>query len=706
MTSSLAQTAARGGSADAPGSRAFRSDIQALRAVAITAVVLNHLWPTRFSGGYVGVDVFFVISGFLITAHLFGEVARTGGIRLGRFYARRIRRLLPAALLVLAVTAGLVAAFLPYARWSRNAIEIIASATYVENWTLAAMSVNYSALNDAASAAQHFWSLSVEEQFYLVWPILMLGAVWAASRLGRPERQRTVILVTLAAVACASLVSSIVYTAAHPAPAYFATFTRAWEFALGGLVALGVSRLRAPQGLRYALIAAGLGLIVYPVFAFGPATPFPGSAALLPAIGTAAVIAAGSLGARTRFSPVFEWRPVQWVGDVSYSLYLWHWPLIVVAPFVLGRELSGPIRIAILAVALVLAWATRRWVEKPAQTWPIWSGSVRRAVTGMAAGWAVIAVLVGLLLVGSAVRSAADAPSASPPQGSCAGPNALVAQNDCPDPFGPAGSVEMGPKNEYFYTPPECGEFLDILRYGDTSTTHRCDFSGGDAGAPDVWLVGDSHAQQWQGPLFDLAREHGWRVTISFIGGCPVADVAYVGFRSPGTTAAIETCRRWNHDLAQAITADVPDLVVTSMAARHELVDDGSGTDATTQYVAGLQRTWAPWTEAGSRILVIADPPYNGEVRSPDCVALNTGDPAACARPRSEAQPADPLVAAVSAVGDPRVALFDPTPYLCDDSLCYGVVGGIPAYYDADHLNLEYARLLAPMIEAALPLSP
>ena len=176
----------------APKARVFRTDIQALRAVAIGLVVLNHLWPVRLPGGYVGVDVFFVISGFLITGHLVGEMRRTGGVRLGAFYARRIRRLLPAALLVLAVSLVLMVVLLPYPRWERGAWEVAASAGYVENWFLASMSVNYSALNDAASVVQHYWSLSVEEQFYIVWPLLLLAALAVARRTGGPTTRRGV----------------------------------------------------------------------------------------------------------------------------------------------------------------------------------------------------------------------------------------------------------------------------------------------------------------------------------------------------------------------------------------------------------------------------------------------------------------------------------------------------------------------------------
>lgn len=683
--------------------RPFRVDIQALRAVAIAVVVLNHLWPTRLSGGYVGVDVFFVISGFLITGHLFSELSRTGRIALGRFYARRIRRLLPAALLVLAASSLLVAIFLPYARWARNGAEILASATYVENWALAAMSVNYSALNDAASAAQHFWSLSVEEQFYLVWPVLLLLAMVLASRMRPSPARRTVALVMLSIVAAGSFIASVLFTAVQPAQAYFATFTRAWEFALGGLIAITVVRRDSRPGVASLLALVGLAAIVGSALVLNESTPFPGSAALVPALGTAAVIASGSLAPRMWLTPVFAARPVQWLGDVSYSLYLWHWPLIVVAPFALSRELSGPVRAGILGLALALAALTRRWVERPAQRAKWWATSTRRSVGAMLGGVAVVALLAGILMGSSAVRAAEDSPTAALPQGPCVGPNAMVASNACSDPFGPAGSVQTSPRNEYFYTPPECGEFLPVMTYGDKATTHRCDYSNG---APDpvrVWLVGDSHAQQWQGPLFEIAHERGWVLTISYLGGCPVADVSFIGFRAAGAPADVERCRAWNTDVVPAIVADAPDLVITSMSARRELVDDGSGRDASAQYADGLTRDWRKWVDAGSRVLVLADPPFNGEVRSPDCVALNPQDPMACARSRVLAQPPDPLSAAVNQMADPNVTLFDATPYFCDTSTCYAVIGGYAVYYDADHLNLEYARMLRPMLESALP---
>ena len=508
----------------------FRVDIQALRAIAIAAVVLNHLWPSRFEGGYIGVDVFFVISGFLITGHLFAEVVRTGGVRLGAFYARRIRRLLPAALLVLLVSAILVAAFLPYPRWLRNAAEIAASASYVENWLLSSLAVNYSAASESASVAQHYWSLSVEEQFYLIWPLIMLAAVWAGGRWAMGRANRRWVFVSVVVVAVTSLVASIVFTAASPNQAYFVTFTRAWEFAAGGLIALAGARLRIPRPVADVVAVAGLAAVIWSVFAFDSTTPFPGSAALVPVLGTAAIIAAGTGNARLWHTAVSGSRPVQWLGGVSYSLYLWHWPLIVIVPFALGVEMSDPMRIAILVAALLLAWGTKRFVEDTGQRALWWARSTRRSMAGMVAGVLVIVLAAGALFVGFQIRSAADSPTAALAVGSCVGPRAMDGPAACPAPFGPASSTVMTAKNEYFYTPPECGPLLKDLSYGDKRTTRRCDFSGDDESPDEAWLVGDSHAQQWQGAVYDLARERHWVLTTSYYGGCPSADVAFLGF--------------------------------------------------------------------------------------------------------------------------------------------------------------------------------
>ncbi|MDF2559691.1 MAG: oatA 1 [Microbacterium sp.] len=677
----------------------FRPDIQALRAVAILAVVLNHLWPTRLTGGYVGVDVFFVISGFLITSHLVREATASGRIALASFYARRVRRLLPAALLVLAVSAVGTLVFLPYPRWTRAGAEIMASAGYVENWYLSAASVDYSAINDQATVAQHYWSLSVEEQFYLIWPLLLLAAWWWAAKRTWPPR--VVAVIALSIVIVTGIIASGLATAGMPSPAYFVTYARAWEFGIGGLLALlpfgRLSRLAANV-----LAVVGFAAIAVAATAFGPTTPFPGVLALVPALGTAAVIAAGTATSRLWHSVLSSRRPVQWLGDVSYSLYLWHWPLIVLVPFAVGTTLSTVTKVAILCVALVLAWLTYRLVERPGQRWPLVAASNRRTFVAMLAGMGAVVLAGGALMVAGNLRAAADVPPVSVTIEECVGPQAMSSPEECPNRFAPASETVMGARNSYFHVPSECVARPDLLPFGSRTATVECDFSAGEAHPTTVWLVGDSHAEQWKGAVFDLARQKHWSVLASFGGGCPVIDAPFIGFREPAPAADQERCRAWSTAVREAVVQQKPDYVLTSSAGRVQLVDDGTGRPQGMQFTDGLEWTWTAWADAGVTVVALGGVPFNGEVRSPDCVLVNAGDPLACAASRGEAQPRDPYLDAAAQANSPGIRAFDADPYFCDADNCYAVIGGVVVYYDADHLNLDYVRRLAPPLAQAM----
>src|SRR3954451_2902571 len=351
-----------------------RPEIQGLRAVAVAAVVVCHFWPSALPGGFVGVDVFFVISGFLITSHLLREVARTGRVSLAAFWARRARRILPAALLVLALCALATLAFVPEVHRQQFFAEIRASTFYVQNWKLAHSAVDYFAAGDGPSPVQHFWSLSAEEQFYLVWPVLIL----AAAALGRRA-----IFATLAVLTAASLAYSVYKTAADPAAAYFVTPTRAWEFGAGGLLAF------APAGRARPLAClAGLAAIAVASATFSAATAFPGVAAALPVRGGCAVI-----WARAPLGPLAA-RPVQFAGDVSYGVYLWHWPLLVLAPYALEVPRGG-----LLVLTLALAAATKRWVEDPVRRGRVLLARPPRWTLAPAA--AVTALVIGLTAAGT-----------------------------------------------------------------------------------------------------------------------------------------------------------------------------------------------------------------------------------------------------------------------------------------------------------------
>ncbi|MCW2983656.1 MAG: acyltransferase, partial [Conexibacter sp.] len=341
----------------------WRPEIQALRALAVSLVIAAHLWPRLVPGGYVGVDVFFAVSGFLITSLLVEEIVGSGRIRLTAFWARRARRILPAALLTLLVTAIGTLILVPSHRWGAFLTEIAASAGYVENWRLAHSAVDYFAKADGVSPVQHYWSLSVEEQFYLVWPLLLLGALGLTR--GRSVKVRVGALgAAMGLLTVASLAWSIVDTSADPAQAYFVTPTRAWEFGLGGILALLPQLQRSPVVLRAALSWLGLAAIVAAGLAYSPDTPFPGSAALLPVLGALAVMRAGAPDHRLAPTRLLAWRPVQRTGDLSYSLYLWHWPLLVLIPYATHLP-RGVLPAIVLEASFALAWLSKRYVEDP-----------------------------------------------------------------------------------------------------------------------------------------------------------------------------------------------------------------------------------------------------------------------------------------------------------------------------------------------------
>jgi peptidoglycan/LPS O-acetylase OafA/YrhL len=375
---------------------ATRPEIQALRAVAVGAVVLHHGWPAVAPAGYMGVDVFFVVSGFLITALLLREHRRTGRIELGAFYLRRARRILPAAAVVLLAVAAATLALVPQRDWADWFRQIVASALYYENWQLAADSQTPAYADLASTPVQHYWSLSVEEQFYLVWPLLLILAIWYARRRGRAIMP--VLLVVLGAVTAVSFVHSVLLTAADHNLAYFSTVARTWEFGAGGVLALlAASPLAGRETLRTVVSWTGLALIVVPILTFRDAQAFPGLWAVLPVAGTMAVIWAGMPATRWSTGRLAGLRPVQWVGDVSYSLYLWHWPIFMFTPFLIGMPNPAWVMVLLVLLSLLLSGLSKRFIEDPFRTRRnrVW----RRPAVLLGALGMLVAAVVGAGLV-------------------------------------------------------------------------------------------------------------------------------------------------------------------------------------------------------------------------------------------------------------------------------------------------------------------
>ncbi|HEX4431750.1 MAG TPA: acyltransferase, partial [Frankiaceae bacterium] len=394
-----------------PRRAGFRPDVQGLRAIAVLAVVAYHARFPGMHGGFVGVDVFFVISGFLITGLLVADVERTGKVSFREFYARRARRILPAAILALLVTLFVSYLVLPPLQIPGAARDAVAAAVFVANFRFAAQSTDYLGAHAAPTPFQHYWSLSVEEQFYLVWPALL----HVAAVLGR-RRARAVMTGLMAVIAAGSLAACVLLTHSSEPTAFYLLPSRAWELAFGGLLALAGSPLvRLPRPAAALLGWAGLAAIVWSVFSYGGATAFPGWAATVPVLGAAALIASGTRsGGAARHGPtgLLGTKPLQSLGRVSYSWYLWHWPALVLGAVLLGDGVAT--RIAMVALSLGLAYLTQRLVEDPVRRA---RGLLRAPRATITAGVALsaAAALIGVFAIQSAPRPVGHAaPVAAP----------------------------------------------------------------------------------------------------------------------------------------------------------------------------------------------------------------------------------------------------------------------------------------------------
>jgi peptidoglycan/LPS O-acetylase OafA/YrhL len=642
--------------------------VEGLRGVAILLVVAFHAGVPGVSGGFTGVDVFFVLSGYLITGILQEERARTGRIRLPSFFARRVRRLLPASGLVLAATvaAGVVALtpleLLPLAKTAR------AAALYLANFRFILWSADYFAPDIARNPLLHTWSLAAEEQFYLAWPFLVI----LAFRGGRPARS---LAVAVGAVGVLSFAASLWLTRTLPPAAFFSSPTRAWEFAAGALA----RQLARPAGRRGdALGWAGLAAIVASAFVISPATPFPGVAALLPVAGTAAVLVAGADGRTEGAARALAAAPLQWTGRLSYSWYLWHWPMLVLADAVLpGLSLAG--RVGLALAALALAAATYAVLERPVRASPYLRA---RPWLSLAMGVAITAAGVGVARVARGEASAAlRRPEYAP----------FV-----------AAAADVGPL-------PRRGCIAGVA----SRRVRECVFGGTARPRATVVLFGDSHAHQWFPALEAVARERRWRLVTMLKTGCPAAAVPV--FR-PSLLRAEGECDEWRRAALLRIAALRPDAVVAGSAGAY-VRDRGRGNGPPEQAYAlwrrGTRATLLALERAGVRTLVLRDSPRPG-FNVPICLARAVRararpDPAACAVPTAAAVDARLSAAETDAArGIAGVSFVDLTRQVCRGPTCPPVLDGMIVYRDDNHLTATFARslalplgsVLAPRVEA------
>lgn len=650
-----------------------RPEILVLRGVAVLAVLGHHLWPGRLPGGFAALDVFFVISGYLVTGILFGMRDR-GGIDFWAFQARRARRILPSAITVLVACLVGMFAFVSITDWGRTAGELFASSLFVENWALIVADLAYAA-PDSATAVQHYWTLAVEAQFYILWALLLMALLGRGGALG--DRRRRAGTIGIGTALVLSLAVSVVWCTLAPASGYLSTATRLWELAAGGLLAVLVRRIPSMR-VSVPLGAAGWLLIVASFVLLNPSMAWPGFLALIPVAGAVLVIAAGVPHDAPRLRRLTDNPLTRTLADSSYAIYLWHWPLLVFADRALGHPPTTPDKIGIAVASLLLGWATTVLVERPIRFGPL---SRSRPLATLAVGaLAIAAVAIPSIAVRQVMERTTelyDAVASAPAGDLCDGAEARMPGADCVD--GPYTSLSPDPLGEW--------EQVSVLHPMGCATdnvipdVHSCDFGDPD-GTVRVALVGDSHAMKlWRG-LQAIADSEGWRLTTYLKSQCE--------FTLPSVEGD-DACRQWRTEVAERLRTDGPwDLVVTT-GASHATGGEGAAD--------GYRAVWQPLIDAGARLVVVRDNPYLiTDIRA--CVADHLDDPSACDRPRSESFLPDAF--AETAQNLPGAAVIDLSELFCDATTCFAVVGGVITHRDSTHITDEFSRSYAPYLAAKL----
>lgn len=711
--------------------------------MAVGLVVAFHAGLPYSAGGFIGVDVFFVVSGFLITRLLLAERERTGTISLAGFWSRRARRLLPAACLTLVVT--LVAAQFVLPPLQRRAVTLdgLFSAVFLANLRFSETLGDYFGNQLAEtypSPFLHYWSLAVEEQFYLVWPVLVLLAM----RVGRHPRRTLAAVATV--MATASLALAVWWTPRRPEAAFYLLPARMCELLVGALLAIAGPAVlaRTPVAVRSALGWLGLVAIATATVTFSDTTPFPGSAVLMPMLGTAALLVAGS-GPGSQLGPhrLLELQPLQWIGARSYAIYLWHWPVLVL--FHAYDPTRSPIQrlVAVLA-SVALAHVSTELVENPVRFARSLVAPARRGlVLGLGLTTCSVAVAGAVWVTqpdldGGAAASAVTLVTDAPPTTVGTAPATTGTTEPSPPTSAPRGRAtptvaEVRPTTPATTThssppPPDDGRsrldeleaemqvildraastievpsnlrpsLVDAARdtaqvyhdrcisLGDDSEIRDCRYGARDS-ATRFLLFGDSHAAQWFPAMETIAADRDAELVVLLKGGCPVADV-------PSTRAdLVASCPSWRRAaIARAVELE-PDIVVMSSLSGY--------TSDELLWQSGLTDVLRQLEQAADRLVVILDTPRAAGA-PPICLSGQLRSADNCVNQRSEAVHTERAAAERAAAADVDAEIVDPTSWLCGRTVCPVIVGDALMYRDVDHMTTVASRMLTPLLDAAL----
>ena len=697
----------------------FRPDVEGMRALAVVVVVLFHLRIGVFRGGFVGVDVFFVLSGFLITRLLLKELASTGTLALPNFWARRARRLLPASVLVLVAT--LVAGRWMLAPLDQRTLagDATAAGGFVVNFVFAHRSSDYFDSQTAHSPLLHFWSLAVEEQFYLLWPLVLV----ALAR--RPRQYRRLLVAVILATGFASVVASVWLTEHYQKVAFYLLPARMGELLAGAAIATaGMAFTAVNATYRAALGWLGVVGIGVAVLTFEADAGFPGTQAMLPVLGTALVLVAGGAGAAT-FGPAraLSHPAGQWIGRHSYAIYLWHWPVLVLCEAEFG-ELVLPVRIAVILLSVGLAAISLRLVEDPVRHARWLAADPRR---GLALGAALCAVALGAASIAkvSVPRLDSGTVATAPTLPTAGLPGPVPTSADSVTPGSGAAVVSVAPATTVPVTlgPLEQGDLASlvaanraVLEQGLTVTDvpsnlrpslgavgsdraqvyadgcvavlrqtalSPCRY-GDENAAITIVLYGDSHAAQWSPALIAIAESRGYELIVLAKGGCPVSAVSIPNANS---------CPTWRDKAVEFVAEERPDLVIVSQLSDYPSSDE--------EWSVGLSTTLQRLRPLAANVVVLGDNPP-ARVEPASCLSDHLRDADACIAERDDVVMDGRVSAEHTVASQLGVSFVDTTDWLCTDTACPVIIGDILLYRDVTHITTAAAEWFRPLVEASL----
>lgn len=664
----------------------FRPEVQGLRAFAVLMVVAYHVWLGRVSGG---VDVFLLISAFLLTLSFVRKAESGRPFNLLAHWLNLFKRLLPAAVVViLAVLAGMWL-ILPHGRWPGLLNEAWASLLYRQNWLLAEKAVDYYAQNHAsASPLQHFWSLSIQGQVFVLWPLVFAGcaallAVLHRLPAGKRVSYRGLLALVFIAVFAASLPYSVEQTKSNQTYAYFDTRARLWEFALGSLLALGLPYLKPGKGTRLFLGWAGLAAMVSCGLLLTVDGSFPGFAALWPTLAAAAIIVGGQSGSPYGADRLLSSQAAVTMGDNSYALYLWHWPVLVLALAATGVDTPNLVQgLAVVGVSVVLAFLTTRFVEKPLREWRWPQRRAWRSAVVIVASGTLLAGPVALWQTSLSAEEAATAaqPGELTPGAAVLGPNRDGAPSlEAKIIPGPAALAEDWAGLHAPCTGPNATP--DPVLEGCRQQVPE---APAEPAGKRIVVLGDSHAQQYLAALAPLAAARGWELVTLLMPACR--------FGTESETRNAE-CNAYNRASAAYVLEHRPDAVFTVASLT---LEDAPYEIEVPGYLAGVQ----PFTDAGIEVVGIRDNP-RFPFDMPRCVQRYGPDAPVCNPLRTESL-AEPSPLENYRGKLPGLHLMDLSDYICVSGICPAVVGNIYVYKDDNHLTKTYVQSMAPMFERRL----